>query len=216
MPLSRAARQEGRFRLAAFRRGDLPYAEQHSPALCFQTHKPRLMCVYSRGREVGAEQVSGVGSHPHSSPQGPFMKTGIFTRFNPARVFAYGTLSAAVAVALGAFGAHSLRDALTPAELATYETAVRYQIYHSLALIAAGLGGRVWAPKTPRNFVSAGWCFAVGTVLFSGSLYALSLSGPLWVAYFTPFGGTLFLAGWIFLFTAVLKDCRTASRPDLS
>jgi uncharacterized membrane protein YgdD (TMEM256/DUF423 family) len=139
------------------------------------------------------------------------MKKGVLSRFSPARVFAYGTLSAAVAVAFGAFGAHALRDALTPTELATYETAVRYQVYHSLALIAAGLGGRFWAPETPRNFVLAGWCFAVGTFLFSGSLYVLSLSGALWVAYFTPVGGTLFIAGWIFLFTAVLKDCKTAS-----
>jgi uncharacterized membrane protein YgdD (TMEM256/DUF423 family) len=137
------------------------------------------------------------------------MKKGILNRFNPARVFAYGTLSAGIAVGLGAFGAHALKPVLKPEELSTYETAVRYQIYHSLALIAAGLGGRFWAPETPRNFVMAGWCFAVGTILFSGSLYALALSGALWLAYITPVGGTLFIAGWLFLFTAVLKDCRT-------
>ncbi len=84
-------------------------------------------------------------------------------------------------------------------------------MYHALGLIVAGLGGRFWAPETPRNFVMAGWCFAVGTILFSGSLYALALSDALWLAYITPVGGTLFLAGWIFLFTAVLKDCRTVS-----
>lgn len=137
------------------------------------------------------------------------MKKSVMTRFNPARVFAYGTLSAAVAVALGAFGAHALKSVLHPDQLATFETAVRYQMYHALALIVAGLGGRFWAPETPSNFVMAGWCFAVGTILFSGSLYALSLSKALWLAYITPVGGTLFIAGWIFLFTAVLKDCRS-------
>lgn len=139
------------------------------------------------------------------------MKKSIMTRFNPARVFAYGTLSAAIAVGLGAFGAHALKNTLTPPELSTFETGVRYQMYHALGLLAAGLGGRFWAPETPRNFVMAGWCFAVGTILFSGSLYALALSDALWLAYITPVGGTLFLAGWIFLFTAVLKDCRTVS-----
>ena len=137
------------------------------------------------------------------------MKKSFWSRFNPARVFAYGTLSAAIAVGLGAFGAHALKPVLKPEELSTYETAVRYQIYHALALIAAGLGGRFWAPETPGNFVLAGWCFAIGTILFSGSLYTLALSGALWLAYLTPVGGILFLAGWIFLFTAVLKDCRT-------
>ena len=136
------------------------------------------------------------------------MKKGLLARFNPARVFAYGTLSAAIAVGLGAFGAHALKPILRPDELATYETAVHYQLFHALALIAAGLGGRFWAPQAPRNFVFAGWCFAIGTVLFSGSLYVLSLSRELWLAYLTPVGGILFLAGWIFLFTAVLKDCR--------
>jgi uncharacterized membrane protein YgdD (TMEM256/DUF423 family) len=138
------------------------------------------------------------------------MKKRVMTRFNPARVFAYGTLSAAIAVGLGAFAAHALKSVLTPQELSTFETGVRYQMYHSLALVAAGLGGRFWAPETPQNFVLAGWCFAVGTFLFSGSLYTLALSGALWLAYATPVGGILFIAGWIFLFTAVLKDCRTS------
>src|SRR5512140_3925428 len=107
------------------------------------------------------------------------MKKGILKRFNPARVFAYGALSAAIGVALGAFGAHALKSVMTPPELSTFETGVRYQMYHALGLMAAGLGGRFWAPETPQNFVLAGWCFAVGTILFSGSLYVLGLSGAL-------------------------------------
>ncbi len=138
------------------------------------------------------------------------MKKAILARFNPAKVFAYGTMSAAVAVGLGAFGAHALKPVMRPDELATYETAVHYQMYHAFALMAAGLGGKFWAAQVPRNFVLAGWCFAVGTVIFCGSLYVLSLTRELWLAYLTPVGGILFLAGWLFLFTAVLKECRTA------
>lgn len=133
------------------------------------------------------------------------------TRFNPARVFSYGALSAAVGIGLGAFGAHALRSALTPDQASTFEIAVRYQMYHAFALALAGLAGKFWAPDTPRNFVMGGWCFALGTVFFSGSLYVLALSGPRWVAYLTPLGGILFIAGWIFLFVGILKECRTAS-----
>ncbi len=134
------------------------------------------------------------------------MKKEVLSPFTPARVFACGTLSAAIAVGLGAFGAHALKSALSPEQLATYETGVRYQMYHALALMATGLGGRFWAPEAPRDFVLAGWCFAAGTILFSGSLYALTLSGKLWLAYMTPLGGILLFAGWIFLFTAAVKE----------
>jgi uncharacterized membrane protein YgdD (TMEM256/DUF423 family) len=137
------------------------------------------------------------------------MKKGVTKRVNPAIVFAYGALSAAVAVGLGAFGAHALKSTLSPQELAMFETGVRYQMYHALALLATGLGGRFWAPEKAGNFVLAGWCFGVGTILFSGSLYAFTLSGAHWLAYLTPVGGTLFLTGWIFLFTAALKESRT-------
>jgi uncharacterized membrane protein YgdD (TMEM256/DUF423 family) len=140
------------------------------------------------------------------SHEDPMMKEGVLAQFTPARVFACGTLSAAIAVGLGAFGAHALKSALSPEQLATYEIAVRYQMYHALAMMATGLGGRYWAPEAPRNFVLAGWCFAAGTILFSGSLYALTLSGKPWLAYMTPVGGIVFLAGWIFLFIAVVKE----------
>ncbi len=108
-----------------------------------------------------------------------------------------GALSGFVAVAAGAFGAHALRGSLPDDLLAVFETAARYQMYHALALL--GLG---WAtdrlPNHPASHL-AGWLFVTGTVLFSGSLYALSLSGARWLGAITPFGGLAFLGGWLAL-----------------
>jgi uncharacterized membrane protein YgdD (TMEM256/DUF423 family) len=107
-----------------------------------------------------------------------------------------GALAAAVAVAAGAFGAHGLRGTLPPERLEIFETAARYQMYHALALfLAAWLSSRDAGPAS----LVAGWAFLVGIVLFSGSLYALSLSGTRWLGAITPFGGIAFLVGWISL-----------------
>jgi len=102
-----------------------------------------------------------------------------------------GALSALVAVAAGAFGAHALRSRLTPEMLAVFETAARYQMYHALALLALGVAGRAspW-------FSRAGWLFLAGTVVFSGSLYLLAGTGARWLGAVTPLGGAMFLAGW--------------------
>jgi uncharacterized membrane protein YgdD (TMEM256/DUF423 family) len=107
-----------------------------------------------------------------------------------------GALSAALAVAAGAFGAHGLRETLQPDMLEIFETAARYQMYHALAMI-----GAAWVSTRNRGRAStvAGWAFLVGTVLFSGSLYALSLSGMRWLGAVTPFGGVAFLVGWLAL-----------------
>lgn len=103
------------------------------------------------------------------------------------------------AVALGAFAAHGLRDRLAPRMFEIFEVAVRYQMYHALALLTvawvASRGG-----GTPAQ--AAGWCFLAGTVLFSGSLYVLSLSGMTRLGMITPFGGVAFLAGWVLLAVA--------------
>ena len=112
----------------------------------------------------------------------------------------FGTLaalSAFIAVAAGAFGAHALKERLSPDLLAVFETAARYQMYHAIALfVAAWLAQQaepcIWA-------VRAGWCFVLGTVLFSCSLYALALSGVRGLGAITPLGGIAFLAGWICL-----------------
>jgi uncharacterized membrane protein YgdD (TMEM256/DUF423 family) len=110
------------------------------------------------------------------------------------RVFlALGCVSALLAVALGAFGAHGLRERLAPDMLAVFEIGVRYQMYHALALLALG----AVAGRLPGGAVAAaGWLFVAGTVIFSGSLYLLAVTGARWLGAVTPLGGLAFLAGW--------------------
>ena len=116
--------------------------------------------------------------------------------------FALGCLSAFVAVALGAFGAHALKARLDADLLATFEVGVRYQMVHALALLAVGWACTRW----PGALVNAsGWLFVAGSVIFSGSLYALSLTGLRWLGAITPIGGLGLLAGWLCLAWAVAK-----------
>jgi uncharacterized membrane protein YgdD (TMEM256/DUF423 family) len=110
--------------------------------------------------------------------------------------FALGSLSAFLGVGLGAFGAHALRSRLPSELLVIFETGVRYQMYHALALLAVGFACARW----PGPFVVAsGWAFLAGTVVFSGSLYALALTGVRGWGAVTPLGGLAFLAGWLCL-----------------
>jgi uncharacterized membrane protein YgdD (TMEM256/DUF423 family) len=120
-----------------------------------------------------------------------------------------GSLLAALSVALGAFGAHGLKKIATAETVSTFQTGVQYQMYHALALLAVA----IIHDKLPYNQVKwAGWCFLIGIILFSGSLYFLTwikatekvgLEGA---GIITPFGGLFFIAGWIFLlFTAITK-----------
>jgi uncharacterized membrane protein YgdD (TMEM256/DUF423 family) len=119
------------------------------------------------------------------------------------RTFALcGALSAFVAVAAGAFGAHALRARLGPDLLAVFETAARYQMYHAFALIAVAWAMSRW---TGPQFRVAGWLFVAGTVLFSGSLYLLALTGVRGLGAVTPFGGLCFLAGWLLLAIGVWR-----------
>ena len=113
-----------------------------------------------------------------------------------------GSISGLVAVAAGAFGAHSLRDRLAADLLAVFETGVRYQIYHALALLLTAWAVTRW-PGTLT--VAAGWLFVAGTLIFSGSLYALGLSGVRWLGAITPLGGVAFLAGWLCLALAAWR-----------
>jgi uncharacterized membrane protein YgdD (TMEM256/DUF423 family) len=108
---------------------------------------------------------------------------------------AIGALNAALAVAAGAFAAHGLRDRLDARALEVFETGARYHMYHALALIAAG----VVASSAVRGAQIAGWIFQIGIVLFSGSLYALALTGVKGLGAITPLGGLAFLAGWLWL-----------------
>ena len=107
-----------------------------------------------------------------------------------------GALSACMAVIAGAFGAHALRASLTPAALATFETAARYQLFHALALLV--VAGMLERPRHPAVARAAG-AFLAGTVLFSGSLYALALTGHRRLGAVTPLGGAAFIAGWLLL-----------------
>ncbi len=110
------------------------------------------------------------------------------------RIFAaLGSLSALIAVAAGAFGAHSLRERVAPDLLAVFETAARYQMYHAPALLATAWAWTQWPGVAIRL---SGWCFVTGTVLFSGSLYALALTGNRWLGAVTPLGGLAFMLGW--------------------
>jgi uncharacterized membrane protein YgdD (TMEM256/DUF423 family) len=106
-----------------------------------------------------------------------------------------GALSALVAVALGAFGAHALKPQLIEnSTLETWKTAVDYQMWHALALVAlAGLGGK------DLKLRSINLCFGLGMCFFSGSLYWLALGGPKWLGPITPIGGLLLMLGWIML-----------------
>jgi uncharacterized membrane protein YgdD (TMEM256/DUF423 family) len=116
--------------------------------------------------------------------------------------FAIGAVSALIAVAAGAFGAHGLKSRLSPEMLTVFEVGVRYQMYHAFALIVAAWAQTRW-PGT--IIVTSGWFFIGGTVLFSGSLYLLSLTGLRWLGAITPLGGLAFLAGWLCLAWASWK-----------
>jgi len=111
--------------------------------------------------------------------------------------FALGSLSAGIAVSLGAFGAHALAGRLSERDLQTFETGVRYQFYHAFALLAVAYAISRWPDSSLP--VIAGWLFVAGTLIFSGSLYVLVGTGLRWLGAITPIGGVAFIVGWILL-----------------
>lgn len=113
-----------------------------------------------------------------------------------------GSLSGGIGVAAGAFGAHALRARLEPRMLEVFETGARYQMYHAMAMLAAA-----WiVTRYPGPLANAsGWLFLVGTLLFSGSLYAMALTGVRVLGAVTPLGGVCFIAGWACLALAALR-----------
>jgi uncharacterized membrane protein YgdD (TMEM256/DUF423 family) len=122
---------------------------------------------------------------------------------------AWGAILAMAAVALGAFGAHGLKESLSPERLEIFHTGVRYQFYHAFALLFLGL----WAKSSPGNRMipKAGLAFFIGVVLFSGSLYVLSIRDLLnwpvsWLGPITPLGGVSFIVGWVFVLLGINKD----------
>ncbi len=114
---------------------------------------------------------------------------------------ACGAISALLAVAAGAFGAHALKSRLDAESLAIFEVAVRYQMYHALALVATA-----WVIDRWGTGRAAGWLFIAGTVLFSGSLYLLVATGRRTWGALTPFGGVAFLLGWAVLALVALRS----------
>lgn len=113
------------------------------------------------------------------------------------RLFAIaGSIFGLLAVAFGAFGAHALRARLEPRDLEIFEVAVRYQMYHALALLLLAL---ILSRSTSGAAVWSGWAFVIGVVIFSGSLYLLVLTGVRGLGAITPIGGLALLAGWALL-----------------
>ena len=110
--------------------------------------------------------------------------------------FILGCLSGFLDVALGAFAAHALKGRVDADLLVIFETGVRYQMYHAFALLAVGWACTRW-PGTVLK--TSGWLFVTGTIIFSGSLYVLALSGARWLGAITPIGGLALLAGWLCL-----------------
>ena len=113
-----------------------------------------------------------------------------------------GALLAFIGVGAGAFGAHALQARIPGDLLATFETGVRYQMYHALALLGVSWAVSEW----PNGFtVAAGWLFVTGITIFSGSLYLLALTGVRWLGAVTPLGGVARLAGWLCLAAGVWR-----------
>ncbi len=108
-------------------------------------------------------------------------------------------ISGLVAVALGAFGAHALKDKFGPERLITWQTGVQYQFYHTLALLAIALISLNGVSNSSNILDYSAWAFIMGIILFSGSLYALCLSGIRGIGAITPVGGLCFLVGWALL-----------------
>jgi uncharacterized membrane protein YgdD (TMEM256/DUF423 family) len=119
-----------------------------------------------------------------------------------ARWFSIGAWLAAVGVALGAFGAHGLKSKVSAEMAAVWETGARYHILHALALLATGWAADRW----PSGYANgAGWLFVAGIALFSGSLYALAVTGVRALGAITPLGGLCFIAGWVCLALTAMR-----------
>lgn len=135
-------------------------------------------------------------------------RTGGFFRniavpFQPHIFIAIASASGFFAVMLGAFGAHALKNRLPADLMAIWQTAVQYQFWHTLALL--GVGILLTQGIQSKSLTASGWLFTAGIVVFSGSLYILSLSGIRWLGAITPVGGALWLAAWACLCYAATR-----------
>jgi uncharacterized membrane protein YgdD (TMEM256/DUF423 family) len=115
-----------------------------------------------------------------------------------------GGINAALVVMLGAFGAHGLKAKISAEMLTVYQTAVHYHLFHALGLLAVGLVASQIVDSVWLKW--SGWLMLLGIILFSGSLYVLSVSGLRWLGMVTPFGGVAFIAAWIVFVIAIAKS----------
>jgi uncharacterized membrane protein YgdD (TMEM256/DUF423 family) len=113
-----------------------------------------------------------------------------------------GAINGALAVLLGAFGAHGLKNRVAPEMLTTWETASQYHFYHALALLAVGILAKQFGSA---GLLTSGWILLAGTVVFSGSLYLLVLTDQRWLGAVTPLGGTALIVGWVWLAWALTR-----------
>jgi uncharacterized membrane protein YgdD (TMEM256/DUF423 family) len=129
-------------------------------------------------------------------------------RSSAQRFLALGSILAGLGVAAGAFGAHALKDILDPPMLQVFETATRYVMYHAFGLCIVS-----WAiDRYPeQRLEKSGWLFLIGILLFSGSLYVVSLAGIRWMGAVTPIGGVAFMTGWLLLAWGVWRNARACS-----
>ncbi len=114
-----------------------------------------------------------------------------------------GGVNAMLSVLLGAFAAHALKDQLSTEYLKVFKTGVEYQFYHALGLILIGIVATQWAPNTLIK--SSGWLMLIGIILFSGSLYILSITQIRWLGAITPFGGVSFVIAWILFIIGIIN-----------
>jgi uncharacterized membrane protein YgdD (TMEM256/DUF423 family) len=120
------------------------------------------------------------------------------------KIIQAGAIFGALAVGIGAFGAHGLADLLeAQGRTDTFETGVKYHFYHAIALMMVGILGHI--PSSQKWLTRAAYGFIAGILIFSGSLYVLSLTGITWLGAITPIGGVAFILGWIFIVLAVNK-----------
>ena len=118
-----------------------------------------------------------------------------------------GSINAATAVSMGAFGAYFLKTKIPEEMLSVFQTAVQYHFYHSLGLMIIGVLTLYFKPE--KYFGIAGWMMFIGIILFSGSLYILSTTATRWVGIITPFGGIAFIVSWVFIAITVWKGSST-------
>jgi uncharacterized membrane protein YgdD (TMEM256/DUF423 family) len=122
---------------------------------------------------------------------------------NPRFILATGAVLMALAVGFGAFGAHIVQGRLTPDRFAVYQTGVQYHFYHALGLLLLGLIS--FTIRDSKWLAWSGWCLLTGIIIFSGSLYILTLTDTPWLGAVTPLGGVAFILGWLLLAAGVLK-----------